>query len=220
MNLREELFANQDVQYRDFHSRLVPNVDKQLFIGVRVPVLRKIAKKALTENAENLCHYYEEKMIYGFVMGLKKCTLDEHRRDIESFVPLIDNWAVCDCCASSFKFVSGNIDDYYDFLLSFIGRGEFATRFTVVMLMDYYLTDEYIDRVLSLLTHIEDDSYYVMMGIAWALSVAYVKYPDKVLSVIASMTLPPDLQNMTIRKIRESFRIDKNTKQMLMQYKL
>lgn len=219
MNLREELFENQDIEYREFHKRLVPDVDEDLIIGVRVPVLRALARKAKKENAENLCHYYEERMVLGFVIGLKKCSIDEHKADIMSFVPYIDNWAICDCCCSSLKFVKEYRQEFWDFILSFIGKGEYETRFGVVMLMDYYITDEYIDRVLDVLSGIKSDYYYVNMAVAWALSVAFCSYEEKTEQLLSSGVLPVFVQNKTIQKIRESNRVSKSAKDRILKYK-
>ena len=65
-HLQKELFELQDTAYRDFHSSLIPGIDKSDIIGIRTPVLRTFAKKfAKTEEAarfmDELPHkYYEE----------------------------------------------------------------------------------------------------------------------------------------------------------------
>lgn len=218
MDLRQELFNNQDLAYKDFHKKLIPTVDENLIIGVRIPVLRKLAKQAHKENAYNACEYYEEIMLKGFTLGLKKCSLDEHIEDLKTFVKQIDNWAVCDCCCSSFKFTEIYLDEMFDFIVSFVGKSEYETRFAVVMLMDYYLNDKYIQAVIDILINIASEEYYVNMAVAWALSVVFVKYQDLLLPVIKSKTLSKDVQNKTIQKIKDSLRVDKETKQMLNQY--
>lgn len=212
MNLREELFKNRDSSYKDFHIRLVPNIDPDTVIGVRVPVLRKIAKQALRENAENPCEYYEEKVIKGITLGLKKCDVNEHIRDIKNFVPLIDNWAVCDICTLSFKFIKKYQDEMMDFILSYIGKSEYETRFAVVVLLGFYLDDGHIDTVLETLKLINSEYYYVNMAVGWALATAYCKYEDKVTKILESKTLPPDAQNKAVQKIRESLRVTKEQK--------
>ncbi|MFR5876618.1 MAG: DNA alkylation repair protein [Eubacterium sp.] len=220
MNLREELFNNQDLKYKQFHSKLVPNISNDKIIGVRVPILRKIAKQAFKENAENLCVYYEEQVVRGLTIGMKKCSAEEHIEDIKAFVPLIDNWATCDICSSSFKFVKKNQDDYFDFLVSYIDKSEFETRFGIVMLMDFYLDDKYIDIVLDILKSVKSEYYYVNMAVAWALSVAFVKYEDKVTEILKAKILSKDVQNKTIQKIKDSFRVSKEIKKNLNQYKM
>jgi 3-methyladenine DNA glycosylase AlkD len=219
MDLRKELFENQDLKYKDFHKALVPNVDENKLIGVRVPILRKIAKQALNENAQNLCEYYEERMVKGFTIGLKNCSLEEHLEDLKEFVPLIDNWGVCDSCCSSFKFTKKYRDEMFDFICSYIGKGEYETRFAVIMLMDYYLIDEYIERVLQIYTSIKSDKYYVNMAVGWALSMAFVNYSEKVIDILSSGALPQDVHNKTIQKIRESRRVDSQTKQYINTFK-
>lgn len=215
MNLREELFENQDLKYRDFHSKLCPTLDKNSLIGVRIPVLRKIAKEVFKSDAENLCEFYEEKMVKGFTIGMKKCSVQEHIQDLKQFIPLIDNWAVCDCCCSSFKFTEKYRDEMFDFIVSYFGKSEYEARFAIIMLMDYYFTDDYIDKSLELITSVNSDLYYVNMAAAWALSVAFVKYESKVMDILNSNVLTKEIHNRTIQKICESKRVDSDKKASL-----
>lgn len=215
MNLREELFKAQDLKYKEFHKKLVPTVNEDKLIGVRLPDIRKIAKAAYKENAENLLEYYEEIMVYGLTLSMKKCSAEEHIKDLEKFVPLIDNWAVCDTCVSSFKFTNKYKAEMYDFVKSQIGRGEYETRFAVVMLMCYYHDDEYIDEVLTILKNIKSDLYYINMAVAWALSVAFVKEREKTLKLLEEKSLSKDVQNKTIQKIKESLRVSKEDKSLV-----
>lgn len=218
MDLREELFKNQDLEYRDFHSHLLPNVPKEQVIGVRTPVLRKIAREVYKENVPNLCEYYEERVIKGFSIGMKKCSVDEHIEDIKAFVELINNWAVCDLCGSSFKFVARDLDAYYPLIMSYNNGEEYPTRFAVVMLMNYYLNDEYIDSVLDTLANINSDYYYINMAVAWAIATAFVKYEDKTLVLLQSKILNKDVQNKAIQKIRDSLRVTKEQKEFVKLY--
>lgn len=220
MNLREELYKNQDLKYRDFHSHLLPTTPVEQIIGVRTPVLRKIARQVYNENAENLCEYYEERIVKGLTIGMRKGSADEHIDDMRSFVPLINNWAVCDLCSASFKFVKKDLNAYHDFILSYNDGDEYHTRFCVVMLMGYYLTDDYIDEVLDILKRIDSQYYYVNMAVAWALATAFVKYEDKVMKIISDKTLPKDVQNKAIQKIKDSFRVPADTKKMIGLYKM
>ena len=69
-NLEKELFEMQDLKYRDFHSRLLPGIDKKTIIGIRTPMLRKFTKEyAKTLEADlfmqELPHrYYEENNLH------------------------------------------------------------------------------------------------------------------------------------------------------------
>ncbi len=220
MDLRKELFENQDLKYREFHKKLVPNIDENRIIGVRIPVLRKIAKRAYIENAENKCEYYEEIMVYGLSLSFRKCSAREHIEDLKRFVPLIDNWAVCDSCCSAFKFTNKYKAEMLDFILSCIGKGEYETRFSVVMLMDYYLCDGYIDKTLEIISSLESEYYYVNMALSWAVQAAFVNQREKALALIKSKTLKPEVQNKAIQKIRDSYRVSDEDKKLLLNYKL
>lgn len=212
MNLREELFANQDLEYKAFHSKLVPNISADNIIGVRIPVLRKLAKSIAKNNTDFSVEYYEEKMIKGFLIGYKKLSVDERLKELTEFVPLIDNWAVCDCVCSTLKFTEKNREEVWDFLMQYKNGSEYEVRFLVVMLMDYYLVDEYIDRVNAILLSIDREEYYINMAVAWALSVAFVKYEDKVMEIFEKKILPIWVHNKAIQKTCESFRVSKETK--------
>ena len=99
-------------------------------------------------------------------------------------------------------------------------KDTYTCRFAVDILMDYYLDDEHIDDVLETLVNIKSDYYYVNMAVAWALSDAFVKYEAKTMPIIQSMILSKDVQNKTIQKIKDSFRVEKETKQLLNDYKI
>ncbi|MEG1436795.1 MAG: DNA alkylation repair protein, partial [Oscillospiraceae bacterium] len=89
---------------------------------------------------------------------------------------------------------------------------ELELRFAVVLLMDNYITDEYIDMVLDVLAKVKHDGYYVKMAVAWAISVCFVKYKDKTFELLKSGKLDDDTYKKTFRKIVESNRVDKDTK--------
>lgn len=214
MDLREELFSLQDLKYRNFHSALVPNIDKEQIIGVRLPQLRKIGKK-LTDNDFDW-HYYEEIMLHGFYIGYAKLSYEERLVLLKDFIPYINNWAVCDCVSSTLKFVNKNKSDFLEFLKPYMSsRKEYELRFAVVMLMDYYLDNEYLQFTVDYLSKIKSDYYYVNMAVAWALSVAFVKSSSSVLPLIENYLLPPFVHNKTISKICDSYRVEKSTKEYL-----
>ena len=214
MNVREELFNNQDLKYKEFHSKLVPSIDDSKIIGVRIPQLRKIGK-ALADN-DFAWDYYEEVMLHGFYIGYSKLPYEDRLTLLNEFVPKIDNWAVCDCVCSTLKFVNKNKAEFLHYLKKYMDSDrEYEIRFALVMLMDYYIDDEYSDFAVEYFKIINSDYYYVNMAAAWALSVAFVKYREKVLPLIENNALTKEIHNMTISKIRDSFRVDKETKAYL-----
>lgn len=212
MDVRKELLMLADTQYRDFHKKLIPNVPEARILGVRIPQLRKLGKKL--DKDDFAWDYYEEVMLHGFYIGYKKLDFEARLTLLDEFIPRIDNWAVCDCAIASMKFIEKSRKAFLDYLQTYMrSQKEYELRFAVVVLMDYYLTDEYIDMSLAYLQDLQSDFYYVNMAVAWALSVAFVRYRDRVLPILESRLLSREVQNMTIGKIRDSLRVDKETKQ-------
>lgn len=214
--IEQELFELADKKYKEFHSGLCPNTDN--IIGVRIPKLREMAKKISKQNPQEFLEkindrYYETIMLYGFVIGYMKIEIEERMKYLDIFVPKIDNWAVCDCCSSTFKFTNQNLKEMWNYLQKYINsKKEFELRFLVVMMMDYYLNDEYIDKVFKNMNQIHHDGYYVKMGIAWLISVAFVKYESKTREFLQSSTLDDFTYNKSLQKIIESNRVEKEVK--------
>lgn len=221
--LRDILFQCSDAEYKKFHSSLCPNIND--IIGVRLPKLREIAKLVAKDNPINFleeykCEFYEEKMVYGLIIGYMKADFSTRLKYLDIFVPMIDNWAICDCCASTYKFTNKNLDEMYQYLQKYItSENEFEVRFACIMLMDYFLNDKYIDRVFEIYNNIKLDKYYVKMAIAWAISVAFVKYEEKTREFLQNNALDKFTFNKSLQKIIESNRVSKEVKDEIRQMK-
>ena len=148
--LREKLFSLADEKYKEFHGSLCPGTNN--IIGIRVPILRNlagsIAKEDWREYLKNAKDdYYEEVMLQGMVIGLAKMEFDERIEYVKEFIPKIDNWAVCDVTCAGFKFTKKNMEEVWKFLKPYLASNkEFEIRFAVVMLLDFYITEEYLLR--------------------------------------------------------------------------
>ena len=164
--------------------------------------------------------FYEEKMVYGLVIEYMKADFSTRLKYLDIFVPMIDNWAICDCCASTYKFTNKNLDEMYQYLQKYINsEKEFEVRFACIMLMDYFLNDKYIDRVFEIYNNIKLDKYYVKMAIAWAISVAFVKYEEKTREFLQNNALDKFTFNKSLQKIIESNRVSKEVKDEMRQMK-
>ena len=222
-DLKNELYKLSDETYKKFHSSLCPNVNN--IIGVKIPKLRELAKTISKENPIEFlntykCEFYEEKMIYGLVIGYMKQDLEARLKYLDKFVPIIDNWAICDCACSTYKFTNKNLDEIWEYLQKYLdSQNEFEVRFFCIMLMDYYLTDKYIDKVLEIYNNIKLDKYYVKMGIAWGISIAFIKYETKVRKFLENNKLDDFTHNKSIQKIIESYRVNEETKNELRKLK-
>lgn len=222
-DLRKQIYELADEKYKEFHGGLCPNTND--IIGVRIPVLRKLAKKIAKEEPITFldtykCEFYEEKMIYGLVIGYMKADLETRLKYLDKFVPMIDNWAICDCCSATNKFASKNLKEIWQYIQKYIKSDkEFEVRFAVIMLMDYFITDDYIDKILDIYNNIRLDKYYVKMGIAWGISEAFIKYREKTMEFLENNKLDKFTFNKALQKIIESYRVDNETKEYLKKMK-
>ncbi len=219
----QELYHLADEKYKEFHSGLCPGTDN--IIGVRIPKLREIAKKIAKENPQEFLkriddNYYETVMLYGMVIGYMKGSLEEKQEYLDIFVPKINNWAICDCCTSTYKFTNKNLEEMWNYIQKYINsNSEFEIRFRIIMMMDYYLTDKYIDKVFEEINKIHHEGYYVKMGIAWLISVAFVKYEEKTRNFLANNNLDDFTYNKALQKIIESNRVSNQVKDEVRQMK-
>ncbi|MBQ9992605.1 MAG: DNA alkylation repair protein [Firmicutes bacterium] len=225
--LRQELTANAEAGYKSFNDSLVPDIG--LSYGIRLPKLRTMAKLILTSDWQSFLkqffelssHSHEEKLICGFVIAGAKVDFAEKWQMVKQFVSYIDNWAVCDSFCAALKQVKKNLPFVYSELQAYIfSESQFERRFAVCILMNYFLLPEYINEVLGIFAEMNSDGYYCAMGIAWALSVCYVKFPQKTEALLQKQELPPFVQNKSIQKIRESLRVSTEDKQLLLEYKI
>jgi len=224
MEIRKKLEQLADKKYQKFNSALLPNINNVL--GVRVPVLRKLAKelflsgeyKCLFENSE--FNYMEEYMLKAFIIGLLNEPADKVLEKVSEFVPYIDNWAVCDGFCNSLKFVENNLDDVWSFLQPYFNsKREFELRFAYVMILNYYLKDYYINKVFELIDKFRDEQYYSKMAVAWLVSICYIKYPKETLIYLKKSKLDNWTFNKSIQKICESLKVSKETRILLKKLK-
>lgn len=217
--IREELEKNVDPSYREFHRSLVPGLEQ--FLGVRVPKLREISKKVAREDYWSFAREadgetYEELMIRGMMIGYAGLTREEQRGELENFIPSIKNWAVCDCCCSTYRFMKKDQEEWFAFLRTYAAGGrEYEIRFALVSMLDFFINEAYIDQVLEILGQVRHEGYYVKMAAAWAVSICYVKFPEKTEGFLRKNLLDDFTHNKSIQKIRESYRVSKEDKERL-----
>ena len=199
IDVREELLCLAEPEYQRFNSRLIPNINPETMLGVRLPALRKLARelskedwRTYLETAQN--KYYEEAMLQGMVIGCAKMEFEERISYIRWFLPKIDNWAVCDSFCSSLKAMSRYTEEMWPFIQECLaGNSAYVIRFGAVMLLDYYMDEAWINEALKLLDGVRHDDYYVKMAVAWTISIYYVRFPKQVMPYLletAWMILP------------------------------
>ena len=221
--VKSQLFEMRDLQYKDFHSKLMPTVNPEKIIGIRVPVLRKFAKDfSKTEEAEifikNLPHtYYEEDNLHAFLIEQIKdyqSVIDELNR----FLPFVDNWATCDGLTPVIfaKHTDELISEIDVWLKS---EHIYTVRFAVNMLMKFYLDGNFKEEYLQKVADIKSDEYYVKMVQAWYFATALAKQWDSSVKYLCENKLDERVHNKTIQKAVESYRITAEQKEYLKKLK-
>lgn len=217
-NIREQIIEKSDEEYRKFSAALLPNVDN--ILGVRLPELRKIARKIAKADYRTFLNadskYFEEVMLKGMVIGYVHDDINELLHFTHDFIPLIDNWSVCDSFCSGLKFAKTNRDTVWEFIKPYFESDrEYFVRFAVVMVINYFIEKDYINRVLEILNNISHDGYYAKMSVAWAISICYVKFPEETGMLLKNNDLDDFTFNKSLQKIIESRQINDETKKII-----
>ena len=218
--VQEELLSNRDEKYREFSLSLTKDSALPM-LGVRLPVLRKMAARIAREDARSFleaCDFssIEMTMLYGYVLGRLRGEIGEALFWLAHAIPHIDNWANCDTLCQSFKQAGKRPAETWEFLMTLRASEEpFTLRVLAVMLLSHFLTDDYIDRVLEILDETRCEAYYYRMGAAWAVATAMAKYRDKTLAFLKTTALDDWTYNKAIQKMLESYRVSPEDKILL-----
>lgn len=222
------LFTIRDVKYRDFNTKIIIPVNCEI-IGIRTPILKDMAKKLSKNSSENFLNlfeklftkkrikYYEEKVLYGLLIGYSKMGFEKRLKRIDFFIKIIDNWAVCDIVDSTFKFINKNKEEFYKYLILKLSTiNPWEQRFVLVILLSYYIEEKYLENIFKISEKIKSEEYYVNMAKAWLLSVCFVKFEEETYKFLEKTNLDNWTVNKTIQKIRESSRVEKEKKEKIL----
>lgn len=219
MKIQEKLLALQDEKYKDFHSKLIPTISPETIIGIRMPVMRKLAKEYARdpESAEflkQLPHtYYDENLLHALLVAEIK-DYDTCVKEVERFLPYVDNWAVCD--GFSPKVFCKNRDRLIEKVREWsASERPYTCRFGMGMLMIHFLDEDFRLEYLEIPAAVHSEEYYVNMMIAWFYATALAKQWDATIGYIEEHRLDPWTHNKTIQKARESYRITPEQKEYL-----
>ena len=222
--IRKDLKNNIDHKFQLFQTKLIPNIDPNAILGVRTPILKELAKKyysndEIDEFLNDLPHkYFEENQLHSFILSLYK-DYDKLIKDINIFLPYIDNWATCDQLVP--KVFKKNKDKLIKEIDKWLESSCLYTeRFAIEMLMSYYLDDSFDLKYAIYISNIQTEEYYLKMMIAWYFSFALIKQYDKVIGIIEAQQMSKWVHNKTIQKAIESARIPNDRKEYLKSLKI
>jgi len=222
--IKAELFKLQDIKYRDFQSGLTPALEKESFIGIRTPALRKYAKEVskrahVEDFLQDLPHnYFDENQLHAFIISEIK-DFDSCMVHVEKFLPYVDNWATCDQMNPKvFK-------KHHDKLLEYVNkwvRSEhtYTVRFGIKVLMDHFLNEDFKKEYIDMVADVRSEEYYINMMIAWYFATALAKQYDATISYIENPCLEKWTHNKAIQKAIESYRISPGQKEYLRALKI
>ncbi|MFQ6866529.1 DNA alkylation repair protein [Blautia sp.] len=222
--IREELLSMQDLPYREFHCKLMPTVDADEVIGIRVPILRKYAKTLIKEPdiqefLDALPHkYFEENNVHGFLIEQIR-DYETCMKELKKFLPYINNWATCDM--TSPKIFKKHKDELLMEIRLWIVSGQpYTIRYGIGMLMQHYLDEDFQEEYLELAAGIRSEEYYVNMMIAWYFATALAKQYEKTIPYLRDKKLDIWTHNKAIQKACESYRITREQKEYLRTLKI
>ena len=164
--------------------------------------------------------YFEEVMLQGIILGYIRLDFDEIVEYIDKYVKKIDNWFMCDNFCKRLKYVNKHKERWQDYIQKqLFSSDEFEIRFGVVIIIYYYIENNYIDNVLEVLNKIDTSKYYASTAVAWALSICYVKFSNETLEYLKRSNIDDITYNRTIQKIVESFQVEDEEKQIISKMK-
>ena len=221
INVEKELLKLKDERFQKFQEKLCPGVNN--IIGIKIPILRAYAKE-INGNVDISTigtKYYEEIILKGMLIGLEK-NLDFEQ--IENYVKLIDNWAVCDVFCAGLKQVKKHKEEMWQYIEKYLNsKKEYEVRFAVVIMLDFYIEEKYIEKVLERLRKIKHEGYYAKMAVAWAYSICFIKFYEKTkeeFKNINKKTLDKFIYNKSLQKAIESYRLNNKQKEELRKMKI
>lgn len=213
-----------DEHYRNGHIRIVAAKPGTVIIGLHTPEMKAFARedaareswredlKFMASSASLNPLSHDERIIWGLTIDYVKCNISERLELVDSFLPHIDNWTICDtfCCNAGWAEKAADRPAVWMYVLRRLkSRGEFSRRVGIVLMLGHFLDKEYFGKCLKALTSMklaEGEPYYVRMGVAWLLATALAKFPDETREFVSSGALPEDIIGLYVRKARESFR--------------
>lgn len=223
--IRKELEQAAEKDYKEFNAKLLPGVEELL--GVRLPKLRETAKRIaksgaldyLTQMKEaDWSHgaYYEEKLLFGLVIGYAKMDDKTRKEWLDLFVPVIDSWGVCDSCCMTYKWMKKQPEYWWDYLQQWIQSDmEYGIRFAMVCMLGHFVDEAHIQEILNVCGHVSHDGYYAKMAQAWLVSVCFVKFPEQTYAFLQGDRMDDFTHNKSIQKTCESYRVTKEWKETL-----
>lgn len=218
IDYRRMIQENAELEYAAFSSKLIPG--KEGIMGVRIPVLRDIARSIVKDDWEAFLQdtpeNFEEEMLRGLVIATAPMDTERRIELTESHLDIIDNWSTCDSFCTSWKVPKKDSARIYDYFSALMDSGtEYRMRVSLIMRMDHFLDGDHVEDILDDIVSYRHEGYYYKMGAAWAVSFCYIKFPEVTEGYLKDPKMDDWICNKSIQKIRESYRVPDESKERL-----
>ncbi len=221
--LWRKLVQKKDENYIAFSKKIIQT--KYPMLGIRIPMLRKTASFIAKEDILSYLEIarddsYEEVMLQGILLGKLK-SKDSLKTALFSFLPKIDNWALCDIVVSSLKIVSKEKMFFLPIIDQLLESSELYTRRVgVVLLLNYYVEEDFLQELFQRILKIKGTEYSLEMAQAWLLCECFITNQEMTYTFLNEGGLSFSLLSKTIQKICDSHRVNmywKSTLKLLRQ---
>ncbi len=232
-DIREQLTAMSESGYRKFSSGLIPGVKNML--GIRLPELRKLAKQIAKSDWKRAIAegdiYFEERMLRGMVLSYASGDMDEMLPYITAFIPMVDNWSICDSVFMGMNIFQKDRERTWDYIQPYLQSDrEFEVRVALIIMMQHLLKCDakghkisrlrqvvlsdmenkneeaglYVDKILKSIDRDYPQGYYASMAASWLIAEAFCTYPYHAMCLIEKNHLDDVTYNKALQKIIES----------------
>ena len=226
--IRKELIEMSDKEVAKMTAKVCPDTDIKDILGIKIPELRKKAKRIVVSNEFKQYieesnevesrKYIEEVILQGLVIAYSKTDLMEKLEYMKIYIPQISNWLINDTVCSTLKVKKEQEQNMlWNFILPYLkSKNQFEVRFAVIMMLDNFIIEEYVDKVIAKLDKVKNKEYYAEMAISWTLAEIGIKFNDKAMEYLkGNNNLDNFTFNKTLQKMRESYRVSKEQKEEL-----
>ncbi len=214
------MFLHKDEKYKQFNAKIIPQILPEQIIGVRVPILKKLASKFVKDNnykeflSNPQKYYLEEFILYGFIVDKLNLNFLQTVEFVENILPYINNWATCDLL--SFNVFKNNINLLMPYIQRWLkSTHEYTQRFGLVVLIKYFTKQNFTPQVFKLALLPNSKEPCVVMAQGWLYSYLLMYHYNQTLPLFLDNSLPKDVHNTAIKKAIESRVIDSNKKAYL-----
>lgn len=219
MDVRQFLLENANPQLADFNKKIIPETTLPI-LGIKVPILRDIAKRIVKSKDLSFLNetheYFEEFFIHGLIIAYANFDINKTIQLLNKFIPSIDNWAICDSVCNTLEVFKKEKAIAFDYLCGLLSKDDtYSKRFAIVGMLSHFIGSKYDRKIIEKTKIINTNEYYVYMAIGWLYCEMLIKNPNLILPMLEKKELCPAVQNATIKKVRESYRVSPQLKEYI-----